>query len=168
MVRILAIRHAIALDRDTAAANGIADESRALTQKGMEKMSLAATGLTRIVTVDAIYSSPLLRARQTAEILATACKIPRFGATDALRPDAGSETLTRWLQKHYKGARTIALVGHEPDLGAWVSSALAGSESFVTLKKGAVCAIEFRAKPAAGAARLCWCMTPAQLRRLSR
>jgi phosphohistidine phosphatase len=69
-MELLIIRHAIAVDRTTP---GLPDDQRALTPEGRKKFREAARGLTRIVKrPDALLTSPLLRARQTAEIAAVA------------------------------------------------------------------------------------------------
>src|SRR5258705_692460 len=67
-MKVFIIRHAIAED-----SNRGGDRARALTEEGKKKMKEAAEGFARLeLEIDAIYSSPLVRAVQTAEIIAKA------------------------------------------------------------------------------------------------
>ena len=165
MKQVLIVRHAIAQEREAAAASGVPDAQRALTGKGRQRMRAAARGLALLVPeLELIISSPLRRARQTAEILAENYGGLDVKESEALSPGAPAASLYRRLT----GApRRVALVGHEPDLGEWVSRALArGRSSFIHFKKGGACLLAFPAEPAAAQAELIWFCPPAVLRQL--
>lgn len=174
-MNLLVIRHAIAEDKERFAATGRSDDQRPLTDEGRTKMRRAAEGL-RVVArrVHALASSPLVRARETAEIVAPALRAPRIELVDALRPERRFEELAGWLRERGtpndeddEDERTIAIVGHEPHLSGLVTWFMAGkTDSRIELKKGAACLLEFGSAPAAGAATLKWALTPAQLRSL--
>ena len=66
-MKVLLVRHAIALDRDTP---GISDDLRPLTEEGVLRFKKTARALAELVKADLVLTSPLLRAKQTAEILA--------------------------------------------------------------------------------------------------
>ena len=164
---LVVVRHAIAEDRDGFARTGRDDDERPLTEDGRRKMERAARGLVRLVPkLDALCSSPLVRAVQTAEIVAAA-----YGAIDVeqvsvLSGGSSPQEVVAWLQGR-KAADTVAIVGHEPDLSTLVSFLLAGTDdAFIEMKKGAVCLLEFSGKPAAGEAILRWSVAPRQLRML--
>src|SRR5690242_10606501 len=70
-LRVLAVRHAIAVEREDFAKDGGTDALRPLTKTGRRKMRQAAEGLLTLVSkIDALAASPLTRAAQTADILA--------------------------------------------------------------------------------------------------
>src|SRR6266550_269206 len=109
------IRHGLAEGRGEAWPD---DNKRPLTEEGMTRLRKEARGLARLgVTFDLVLTSPLVRARQTAEIVAAAFDSkPHLTATDALIPGAQYAAVMAELEKHMKKSR-IALVGHEPGLG---------------------------------------------------
>jgi len=168
-LRVLVIRHAVAKDRGEFAGSGLPDADRPLTAKGRRKMRRAARGLVRLVPdVGVIASSPLTRAVETAEILAKRyCH--QQGEVDALQlsvlaPGKPNNLLLDWLDGQPRSA-AVAIVGHEPHLGQFVSWALTGlRDSFVELKKGAVVLLEFADQVRPGQARLLWALGPGHLR----
>jgi len=166
-MRILLIRHAIAQDRDEAAAEGIAEADRPLTAEGREKMQHAARGLSRILArPELLACSPWRRARATADILADALDVQDVVTTPALLPGRLQADLLDWLDEH-EHPESVALVGHEPDLGLWAGWLLSGhAQALLRLKKGSACRIDFAGRPAPGHGELQWLLTPRQLRDL--
>lgn len=158
------MRHGIAEDPR----HGLADADRALTDEGEEKTARVAAGLRTLgVRPDAILSSPLRRAEQTARIAAG-----RLGGevtlTPLLAPGTAPRTLVGGLHDA-RGARQLLLVGHQPDLGELASFLLTGSPGLVPLpfKKAAVAAIQVGALPPRGPGLLHWFLTPGQLRAIA-
>jgi len=141
------------------------DEERPLTPDGLKRLKRALPGLLQVVPhIGRVVSSPLLRARQTAEVVAAGYAVP-LEELAALAPGGASQALSRWLARQHDEA--LLLVGHEPDLGQLASWYLTGShESFLPLKKGAICMIHFDGKPAAAQGELRLLLTSAQLRRM--
>ena len=166
-MNLLVIRHAIAEDRTRWARGGGDDGLRPLTARGRRRMKLAARGLRRVIpAVDLLATSPLVRAEQTADLVAAAYRDLKVVKVPQLAPQASVHALLKWLQER-KHDTTIALVGHEPQLGGFVSWMLTGlQESFVPLKKGGACLLEVPTQVRPGRARLRWMLAPAQLRRL--
>jgi phosphohistidine phosphatase len=166
-VQLLVVRHAIAEDRESFAATGRDDGSRPLTADGARKMRRAARGLHEVVaTLDAIVSSPLVRAAETAEILRREYGLDGVESTDVLMPDAPVADVAKWLAA--QTGEIVAIVGHEPQLGRVVTYLVAGSDRpAVELKKGAACLIDFDGPPVAGAGRLRWAIPPSVLRGLA-
>lgn len=167
-LRVLTIRHAIAAD---APSPGAPDELRPLTDKGKGKMRDAAEGLAHVMgkdRPDAIVSSPLVRARQTAEIVADVLGLKDIENADALAAGAGAAAILRWLSRRRPAGQLLAIVGHEPDLSTFIGLAISGEpRSIIELKKGACCLIEFDSAVRTGAAQLVWAMQPGQLRKLA-
>ena len=156
-MRIYILRHAIAED----SAKG-GDTKRALTEEGRKKMRDAAAGFARLdPSIDLIYSSPLVRAVETAEIVARAIQYPRKVETlEELSPGYTPESVAQKL-KSIKKAEGIILSGHEPNCGQFASF-LIGKGSF-EFKKGAMCLIETESY-SHGSGILIWHLPPQVLR----
>ena len=167
-MNLLVIRHAVAEDKKRFARTGADDGLRPLTQDGRRKMRGAARGLRRVAPkLDLLATSPLTRAAQTAEIVAAAYRRgPRILTVPQLVPSGSVHALLKWLQS-LKATSTVAVVGHEPQLGVFVSWMLTGlQESFLEFKKGGACLWELKEAVRPGRATLQWFLTPGQLRRL--
>ena len=168
-MQLLIIRHAIAEDREVFAGTGQDDALRPLTDRGRRRMRLAARGLRTVVRrIDLLASSPLVRARQTADIVAQQyLKVERV-EVEALIPETPPEQFLTWVVGQAE-RDVVAAVGHEPSLSAIVTWLLAGRQgSLIDLKKGAACLVDFPGPMAAGRGVLQWALTPTQLRSLGR
>lgn len=167
MPRLLIVRHAIAQDREEAYARHQADADRPLTDKGRRRMRQAAAGLrSEAGPLERILSSPLLRARQTAEILAHGHPGASVSITEQLSPGGALPSLVEALASVTRGG-TVALVGHEPDLGKLIALLLCGDkQATIPLKKGGAALLDFPRRPAIGDGTLLWLLRPGQLRRL--
>jgi len=110
------------------AAAGGSDRGRALTAEGERRFGAAARGLARLVPVpEVVLSSPLLRARQTAALLAAAWGDLSVTPENALA--SGSvEVILDALSLH-EHATTVALVGHEPTMSGLLAELIRGSSS---------------------------------------
>lgn len=156
-MQLLAVRHAIAQERRA----GLPDEARALTRRGRRRMERAARGLALVSPrPDVLGTSPLLRARQTADIVAARLRPRSVAPLRELEPSAEPEAFASWLRRR-RGP--VVVVGHEPHLGlviAWLIGAAPGS---VALKKGGAALLDVAA-PRRGGARLLGLWQPRQLR----
>lgn len=164
-IELYLIRHAIAEERGPRWPD---DARRPLSDEGARRMRKCARGLVELdVTFDQVLTSPLVRARQTAEILAGAYDpAPPIAIVESLAPDASPAALFAELGS-YQRLRRIALVGHEPGMGE-LAARLAGLGGALEFKKGAVCRIDVDALPPADSGTLRWFATPAILRALAR
>jgi phosphohistidine phosphatase len=162
---IYLIRHATAEERGEAWPD---DAKRPLTANGAARMKKTARGLARLqVTIDIVLTSPLVRTRQTAEILAGALDPhPAIVNIDALAPGGGYASLVAELEKHVRKAR-MALVGHEPGIGE-LAARLIGSRHPIEFKKGAVCRVDLDEIPPSGPGNLRWLVTPRILRAIKK
>lgn len=161
------MRHGIAVTRGSA---GFSDDTkRPLTPEGKQKMRQIAEGLTRLgFDVDWIVTSPLVRAVETAEIVAKALasNVP-VDFSDALRPGGSAEALISHLAKH-RNRKRVLVVGHEPDLSEMAARLVgAGRHANFAFKKGGCCLITFDEFPPKSPGRLVWWLAPRLLRKLA-
>jgi phosphohistidine phosphatase len=142
------------------------DSQRPLTEVGRKKVRKIARGLRALeVSFDLILSSPYLRARETAEILAAEFEArEKFKVVEALRPPLNFPALLSTIHQQ-SAVENLALVGHEPDLSGLISLLLTGETSLaLTMKKGGVCALSVWGELRSGrCAQLEWLATPTQL-----
>jgi phosphohistidine phosphatase len=118
------------------------DEERPLTGPGVAKLKEACACTARLIgRIDRIVASPLLRARQSAEILATAVRFEgQIERNASLVPGARP---TDMLDELADAAGTVALVGHEPHLGSLLGLLLTGSpDAAIPLKKGMLVGVD--------------------------
>ncbi len=168
-MKLLLIRHAVAEDRDEyqARTQGAPDSERPLLDIGRKKMRKAANRLrSQAPGIDLLASSALVRARETADIIARAYGELRILERNDLAPDSAPDSLLAWLREQ-PAAATVALVGHEPDLGRLAGLLLTGvPQSLLVLRKGGVALIDFSQPVAPGTGVLQWLLTSGQLRSL--
>ena len=156
------VRHAVAFKRD--AERWPDDGERPLSPEGEAEFRRAARGLGGLVpSVDALLSSPLVRAWQTAEILAGQEGWPEPKAFPALAPEVPPEEAALALED-YASAGAVAVVGHRPGLHELVSYLLAGdAQADVRIKKGGALRLSFDGPTRRKTAALRWLLTPALL-----
>lgn len=160
---IYLVRHAIAAERGEKYPD---DTVRPLTRDGIAKMRKGAGGFATLEPgIQVILSSPLTRARRTAEILATALGPDiAIDMCDELSPGQPPSDLARALGG-YSSRHVLALVGHEPDLGEFAAW-LIGAREPVPLKKGGIARIDVAAFPPGRNGTLVWLAMPKMLRAL--
>ncbi|MDF1528745.1 MAG: histidine phosphatase family protein [Sedimenticola sp.] len=166
-MKIIIIRHAIAENPAAFARNCKDDTLRPLTGKGIKRVEQSRQGLKKLEPkAEYILSSTLVRAVQTADLIAELYPNATRQAIPQLNPGADPAKLTSLLSDLPQES-TILLVGHEPDLSELISWYTNGSHfSFLQLKRGAACMLQFKAGPKAASAELIWLLPPKQLRSL--
>ncbi len=157
-MRIYLVRHGIATDHVGGAIKN--DCARPLTDTGRLETEAVVNGLKRLgVSADVVFTSPLVRARQTAEIIGQILGAP-LRTVDALAP-AGRSTDIFAALKEFAGSNDVFMVGHEPDVGRLVSSLLwAGPELVIPFKKSSVCRVDITSVPPVEPGTLEWFITP--------
>lgn len=151
---LLLVRHGIAEER----AESVDDAQRALTPEGRERTVAQLRSLVELeLDCDLVLSSPLVRARQTAELAVQVGLAPELELAAALAPLADPlPLLERWL-----GAvsprpdwRRLALVGHEPDLSTLaallIGVPMALAPEALQLKKAGAALLQWPKPPQAG------------------
>jgi len=151
-VQLILVRHAAAIDRDA----GVPDERRYLTPAGRGYFrKTARTMRDQGVAPDLILTSPLLRAIQTADILAERLKYAgELVARDELAPGFDLPGLERLLARS-GNAGEVCLVGHEPDLSQLVVTLLGLPHGF-RFRKGSALSLAADPGRLRGAAAFKW------------
>jgi phosphohistidine phosphatase len=157
------VRHAIAAERGE---DWPDDDKRPLTERGVGRFKEVVAGMKKLnVGLDEIYTSPLVRAKQTAELLAAGLPgKPTVKVLDALAPGHTPTSVMAQLARAAK-RRRIALVGHEPGLGE-LAAHLIGAGRALTFKKGGVCRIDVETLSSRRPGTLGWFVIPKLLRGL--
>ncbi|EEF57124.1 SixA phosphatase family protein [Pedosphaera parvula] len=127
--------------------------------KGMKALDLS---------FDLILSSPFVRARRTAEIVAESFHLPKkLEFSQNLVPDGNAKELIEEIKLQHGKSKKILLVGHEPYLSQLVSLLISGDSSIaITLKKAGLCKLSVDVLKYGQCATLEWLITPGQLRRV--
>lgn len=164
-VELYLVRHAIAAPRGDEWPD---DDKRPLTARGLSRFKEAVEGLRTLgVEVDEIFASPLVRARQTAELLAAGLPgKPAIRTLDALAPGHEPSSVLAQLARAVR-RRRVALVGHEPGLGE-LAAHLIGAGRALSFKKGGICRIEVESLTSRRPGALTWFVPPRLLRGLSK
>ena len=163
-IQLYLVRHGVAAERGDAWPD---DAKRPLTPQGLTRMRRIAQGLGALGTrFDLILSSPLVRARQTADALVSLADGKAIVTLDALSPGGSPASVIGALAEHSR-RHAIALVGHEPNMGE-LAARLLGLRTPPPFKKGAVCRIDVEALPPGRSARLVWFATPKMLRQIGK
>ena len=157
-VELYLVRHAIAEERGPKWPD---DGKRPLSARGVARFREVVRGLRAVdVRVDVVLTSPLLRATQTADLLAAGLEpSPPVEIVEPLAPGVTPKALAGVLSRA-KRAR-IAVVGHEPDLGA-LAAHLVGASRPLAFRKGGVCRVDLDGP--GGPGRLAWFAPPRILR----
>lgn len=151
-MKLFLIRHAEAIEPESDKVKD--DEHRYITSSGRNvTRKIAKILCEEFKDLDVIYTSPLIRAVQTAEVIAARIKFrDDIELVDELKNDSTTSSLLQLLSMN-SDLRAVALVGHEPKIGLLVK-AFAGKEDLTDFRKSSVCLIEFDAL--AGKGRFEW------------
>jgi phosphohistidine phosphatase len=164
-MELLIIRHAIAFERDP---HGWADDAaRPLSPAGIRLSRKAAAGLRELCKApERLLTSPLIRAKQTAEILTEVAGWPPAKIASELNPGEGAAAVLTLLAKDH--SKRIAIVGHQPDLSALLAACLLNNSRTlpIEMKKNAAACLSFEGRARVGGAALKWLATPRILRGL--
>jgi phosphohistidine phosphatase len=158
------LRHGIAVDP---VSSGLPDDARPLTEKGIKRMRQIAIGLRALdLPLEAIVTSPLIRARETAEIVVDTLGLAdRLEKSNVLATGSDPAAIERWLRN--RAEAHLMLVGHNPTLSDLVSLLVIGAKKspICDLKKGGIAAL-VRTPDSSGLYELSWLAPPRLLRRL--
>jgi len=136
-LKLYFLRHGIAVEPGDWKGN---DYDRPLTDDGRERMAREAKAIRKLdLDIDAIVTSPLARARATAELVASELKIKGIKEDDRLADDFDISSLAEILQDH-ADAKAVMLVGHEPSMSGTIGRLI--GEARVELKKGGLACVD--------------------------
>jgi phosphohistidine phosphatase len=164
-MKIHVLRHGIAVVRDDLDVEN--DSARQLTARGKRQLRQTAAAMKKMgLRFDLILSSPYLRAKQTAEIVAESLKLKKqLKFSDALAPDGSPKNLIRQLNESKPAPENVLLVGHEPYLSCLISLLTTGGMNLaMDFKKGGLCKLEAEKLSADRCATLVWLLTPRQMK----
>jgi len=137
------------------------DENRPLTKKGEEQAKRLASGFqAKGIRVGIVLTSPLLRARQTAERMLQEWPdhAPELRICEELAPGGKRRKLSRFLGE--LGSDKVALVGHQPDLGEFAAWLIGSKKAQLDLAKAGVGYVSCEDKPGKQRGRLLWLVPP--------
>lgn len=159
-MKLYVIRHAWAADRGAYPT----DAERPLTEEGAKRFSKFARKLVkRGVSPEIVATSPLLRCRQTAEILCDRLgKGSSLEPLDALAPDSDLEKLAAWLSGRRDKVSAVAWVGHAPDVTIITAHWIGGGTLWFPKGAAACISFDFEIEPSKG--ELDWLVTPKLLK----
>jgi len=162
-MELIFLRHGLAVDQEEWKG---AEADRPLTAEGTERTRDVVRGLRTLkVRPDVILASPLLRARETAEIakkgLVTDAKVD---LVEELAPAASPDRLIGRLAD-FADKPVVLCVGHEPHISTTISAMVSGKTAATfEVKKAGACCIRFTGAPKAGTGTLLWLLPPKFLR----
>jgi phosphohistidine phosphatase len=157
VIELYLIRHGVAEERGEQWPD---DAKRPLTQDGISRLRRAARALSRLdIALDVVLTSPLVRTRQTAEVIAAGLEPhPHIVVVESLAPGGTPAAMLADLEKQAKRSR-VGIVGHEPGIGE-LAARLVGTRHPIAFKKGAVCRIDVESLPPTASGDLRWFLTP--------
>ena len=163
------LRHGVAVEPGTS--GYAADSERPLLRKGERKLRQIGQAMKRLeLSFELILSSPYLRARQTAEVIAACLKSKsKVELSETLTPGGSQPKLVEFLNHLKPIPDEVLLVGHEPYLSDLISLLVSGEPGFsVALKKGGFCKLAADPLQYSRCATLEWLLTPKQMAFIAR
>jgi phosphohistidine phosphatase len=143
------------------------DSERPLTPEGRLEMQKIARSLKAVgLQTNQIYTSPLKRAKETAEITARILKIPTLEEWNELKPDGSKAALYRKLARFEQNSRLI-LVGHEPYLSSMIGEIIGTTGARLVLKKGGLGKVRITSFTPQISGELRWLLTPKMITKMS-
>ena len=154
-MKLYFLRHGLAWDRTEWKGS---DDDRPLTDKGKERMERGAAAMADLgLELDAIVTSPLTRAHQTASIVAAALNTKdKLVVDNRLGTGFGKESVAAVL-RDYADSECLMLVGHEPGMSEAISALIGGGR--IVCKKGGLACVEL-AEPSSMKGNLLWLIPP--------
>ena len=163
-MQLYIVRHGIAIDREDAKCPPEAE--RYLTEEGVEKTKQVAEAVAALgIQADLMFSSPYVRATQTAAIFASELEYSKqkIRRTDSLLPGAEPGAFLRELARE-KDVSTVLCFGHAPHVDGLLAAAVGASRHITSMKKAGVALVELkRLSPPNG--QLVWLITPKLIRK---
>ena len=164
-MEVVLVRHAIAHERNPR--RWPDDSQRPLTPDGARKFRKGARGIAACLPPKSVMlTSPYVRARETADILASVTRLAKAIECAELAANQHAQRGFELLRSRKEPA--LVLVGHEPWLSEFLAEALGGADARfdIEFKKGGAASLEFTGRPRPGGATLRWLLPPRVLRAL--
>jgi phosphohistidine phosphatase len=164
---VVVLRHGPAEERQPVASEE-QEQQRPLSEQGRRRVRRGVRGLAKLVpSLEAIATSPLARAAQTAELAGAHYAGLKPVVLPALEPGGARDAVAAWLATRRPDA-SVMLVGHSPDLEELAAWLLAGvSRPLLQLSKAGACLLRIESLPGPASAELVWSLPARVLRRLA-
>jgi phosphohistidine phosphatase len=144
----------------------VADTKRTLTEAGRKEVEEIAKRLSRLkLKPDRIITSPLVRARETAEIVAKVQASDKPEEWDELKPEGDRQQFYSKLSK-LKSDSSAMIVGHEPYLSTMICEVIGAPGGRLVLKKGGLARVRIDSLSPRVAGELRWLLSPGLLKKL--
>lgn len=157
-MRLFLLRHGLAEPGHA----GLRDFERPLTAEGRARLADVGRAMQRLkIFPNMVLTSPLIRARQTAEAVAPALDAP-VEVVDELRSGATYEDFERLIRR-FAGVECLMIVGHEPDFSGVAAALIGAASGALVLKKAGLIRVDTGARVERGRGRLRWLLTSHQL-----
>ena len=154
-MNLFLFRHAEAEDRSASGK----DADRELTRKGRETAKAVASALARLDTVEAIWHSPMARAKETAAFVAREFPGASVWETPSLMPESSPEEVLDEIAHRRPGE--VVLVGHQPHLGILLSLCVAGNGgSKIPMRKASLARVKFAGDHPSPPGKLIYLISP--------
>ena len=163
-MNIFLLRHGIAVEPGSAGFEK--DSERTLIPKGERKLWQVADAMAgQKLSFDVILTSPYIRARQTADIIAEALDLrKKLQEVEHLTPGGSAKKLIETINSLKPPPTDVLLVGHEPSMSELISLLISGdTKTGVQMKKGGLCKLTVDELRSGQCARLEWLLTPKQM-----
>lgn len=143
-----------------------ADAKRALTAAGREEIAEVAKGMARLkINPDYVLTSPLVRARETADIVAKIQKSAGVEEWGELKPEGSRKEFYERLSKLRSGS-TVLVVGHEPYLSTMILEIMGSPNGQLVLKKGGLARVRVSAFAPKIRGELRWLLSPGLMKKI--
>jgi phosphohistidine phosphatase len=164
MKTLLLVRHAIAVDPEGFPQP---ESSRPLTSKGRRRFRKVARAFARrFPALELVFTSPLVRAVQTAELIAAEVEVDEVAVLEELVPGIAASVIVAAAARRAPKADTVVLVGHEPQLSAVLAELAqldAATAAQLDFQKGSIVRIDLGGPASAktsAAATVRWWLDP--------
>ncbi len=136
------------------------DAFRPLTTKGRKRFRRLVKKLARRdFAPTLVATSPLVRCRQTAEVICDRVSPPpELVELDSLKPESQLDALVAWTNE--QGSEAVVWVGHAPDVDQLAAMLVGAQDGAIVFAKGAIAALEFDDQVAIGQGQLRWMVFP--------
>jgi phosphohistidine phosphatase len=145
------------------------DSKRSLTESGKKEIEEISKGLNSLeIQLDYIFTSPLLRSKQTAQIVLKNLKCKnQIQELDELKPEGNKLQLYNKLSTLKKDS-SVLLVGHEPYLSEMIGEAVSNGSSRINLKKAGLVRIKTTSFLPKIQGELRWLLVPKHMKKMTR
>lgn len=168
-MKLLIIRHAKAEEREQWLKENKSDDDRPLIQEGIDEFATVAKAISQLLeSIQEIFTSPLKRAKQTADILHKNFPTAELSNSDVLLQGTHWKDFHSFLQKlKWSKDHVVAVVGHENHLSHILANLISCThEHSVKFKKGGAALVDLEIMEGKVSGNLMWFFSPKAVAKL--